>query len=73
MAERTTDSPAPVTSKGGGGTWGHGPLDGDGGGRRPDRGGNDAGRMLIVLGIIAVGAGLMSVRLLSRAGQRRRT
>ena len=72
MAERTTDSPAPVTSDGGG-AWGRGPLDGDGSGRRPDRGGNDAGRMLIVLGIIAVGAGVLSVRLLSRSGQRGRT
>ena len=65
------DAPAPKTSEGDGGASGRGPIGGDGGGRRPDRGGNDASRLLIVLGIIAVGAGVISARLLAKAGQRR--
>jgi len=58
------------TELGGGGSSGHGPLDGDGGdGRRPDPEGGDAKRLLITLGILAVGAAIMSARLLSQAGR----
>ncbi|HEV8670192.1 MAG TPA: hypothetical protein VGS01_05595 [Candidatus Limnocylindria bacterium] len=53
----------------GGGSSGRGPGDDGGGdGRRPERGGDD-GRLLIVLGILAVGAGVMSARLLAKAGR----
>jgi hypothetical protein len=54
---------------GGGGSSGRGPVDDDGGGRKPDRDGDDALRLLIALGIIVVGAGVMSARLLARAGR----
>ncbi|MDQ2951364.1 MAG: hypothetical protein M3R54_03795 [Chloroflexota bacterium] len=64
--ELTSGAITPKISEGDGGAFGRGPIDGDGGGRRPDRGGNDSGRLLIVLGIIAVGAGVMSARLLSK-------
>ena len=57
---------SPKIAEGDGGAFGRGPIDDDGGGRRPDRGGNDSGRLLVALGIIALGAGVMSARLLSR-------
>jgi hypothetical protein len=61
------------TELGGGGSSGRGPLDGDGGGgRRPDRDGDDSKPLLIALGILAVGAGVLSVRLLANAGRRTR-
>ena len=44
--------------QGGGGSYGRGPDDDDGG-RKPDRDGNDAVRFLIAIGIIAIGAGVM--------------
>jgi len=53
---------------GGGGSSGRGPLDDDGDGRRPDRDG-DARNLLIALGLIAVGATVMSARLLAKAGR----
>ncbi len=56
----------------GGNGSGRGPVDDDGRGRRPERpDGNDSGRLLIALGIIALGAGVMSARLLSQSGGRR--
>jgi len=56
----------------GGGGAGHGPIDDDGR-RRPERpDGNGATRLLIALGIIALGAGVMSARLLASAGRRPR-
>ena len=51
----------------GGGSSGRGPVDDDGGRRRPDRDGDNARRFLIALGILAVGAGVMSARVLARA------
>ena len=62
----TTDADTPKTSEGDGGAFGRGPIDGDGCGRRPDRGGNDSSLLLIVLGMVAVGAGVVSARLLSK-------
>lgn len=57
----------------GGSGSGRGPGDDDDGRRRPERpDDNNAGRLLIALGIIAVGAGVMSARLLSQAGRRPR-
>lgn len=69
-AAHAIERPAPQT-EGGGGSFGRGPVDDDGGRRRPDRGGDDARRLLIALGILAVGAGVMSARLLAKAGPRR--
>ena len=66
-----TPGPEPElkTELGGGGSSGHGPLDGDGGdGRRPDPEGGDTKRLLITLGILAVGAAIMSARLLAQGG-----
>ena len=55
----------------GGNGSGRGPVDDDGR-RRPERpDGNDATRLLIALGILALGAGVMSARLLSQSGRRR--
>lgn len=54
--------------QGGGGSSGRGPGDDDGG-RRPDRDGNDALRLLIALGIVALGAGVMSARRLAKGGR----
>lgn len=53
----------------GGGGSGRGPSDDDGR-RRPERpDGNGATRLLIALGIIALGAGVMSARLLAKGGR----
>jgi hypothetical protein len=57
---------------GGGGSSGRGPVDDDGGGRKPDRDG-DARNLLIALGLIAVGATVMSARLLAKAGRQPHT
>jgi hypothetical protein len=56
-------------TEGGGGSSGRGPVDDGGGGRRPDRDGDDARRLLIALGLIAVGAAVMGTRLFARAGR----
>ena len=58
---------AKTEMQGGGGAFGGGPGDDDDGHRKPDRDGDDAARrLLIALGILALGAGVMSARLLSR-------
>lgn len=67
-AARATEQPEPQM-EGGGGSSGRGPGDDDGGGRRPDRDGEDARRLLIALGILAVGAGVMGARMLAKAGR----
>jgi hypothetical protein len=59
---------APQLAGGGDGSRGRGP-DNDGGGRKPDRNDGDAGHLLIALGILAVGAGVMSARLLAKSGR----
>jgi hypothetical protein len=53
----------------GGGTGGRGPGGDDESHRRPDRNDGEGKRLLIALGILAVGAGVMSARLLSKAGR----
>jgi hypothetical protein len=58
---------------GGGGSSGRGPVDEDGGGRKPDRDGDDARNLLIAIGLIAVGATVMSARLLAKAGRQPHT
>ncbi|HET6701497.1 MAG TPA: hypothetical protein VFH14_06830 [Gemmatimonadaceae bacterium] len=63
---RATERPEAQT--GGGGSSGRGPVDDDGG-RRPDRDGDDARRLLVALGLIAVGFTVMSARLLARTGR----
>jgi hypothetical protein len=65
---RGTEQPAPQLAGGGDGSRGRGPDD-DGGGRKPDRNDGDAGHLLIALGILAVGAGVMSARLLAKSGR----
>ena len=68
-AEIVLPAPAPSEPQtAGGGGSGHGPVDDDGR-RRPDRNGDDALRFLIAIGLIAVGAGVMGVRL-AKAGRR---
>jgi hypothetical protein len=57
---------------GGGGASGNGPIDDDDRGRRPDGDGDSARSLLIiVLGILAMGAGVMSARLLTKSSHRR--
>ena len=55
-------------TEGGGGSSGRGPVD-DGGGRQPDRDGDAARDLLIALGLIVVGASVLSARLLTKAGR----
>jgi hypothetical protein len=55
----------------GGGDSGRGPFDGDGGGHKPERPDNGRARLLIAVGIIAVGAGVMAARLLAKPSRRR--
>jgi hypothetical protein len=55
--------------EGGGGSSGRGPVDDDGGGRRPDRDGDDSRLLLIALGIIALGASVISARRFAKAGR----
>ena len=54
---------------GGGGASGRGPRDDDDGGRKPDRDGNDVLRLIIALGIVVVGAGVMSARRVAKGGR----
>jgi hypothetical protein len=56
-------------TEGGGGSSGRGPVDDDGGGRRPDRDGDDSRLLLIALGIIALGASVISARRFAKAGR----
>lgn len=66
----TRAHPEPRT-EGGGGSSGRGPVDDDDrGGRKPERP-DDQRALIVVLGILAVGAGVMSARLLASAGRRR--
>lgn len=55
--------------QGGGGSFGGGPVDDDGG-RKPERPHGDAKKLLVVLGILALGAGAISVRLLATTQRR---
>ena len=64
------EQPAPQT-QGGGGSFGGGPVDDDDGGRKPERPNDDSKRLLVVLGILAIGAGVLSARLLSKQVPRR--
>jgi hypothetical protein len=77
VARRREDDPTPrhhppAPKTGGGGASGFGPIDDDGFGKRPDRGGDDDARsfFLIALGILAMGAGVLSARMI--ADQRRK-
>jgi hypothetical protein len=57
---------------GGGGASGGGPIDDDDRGRRPDGDGDDARQLLLVaIGILAMGAGVISARLLANARRKR--
>jgi hypothetical protein len=67
---RVTEDAEPHV-EGGGGSSGRGPGDDGGGDKRPERGGGDAKRLLIALGIVAVGAGVMGARLVAKAGRPR--
>lgn len=60
---------AEVRTEGGGGSSGRGPVDDDGGGRRPDRDGDDSRLLLIALGLIAIGASVISARRFAKAGR----
>lgn len=50
----------------GGGSSGRGPRDDDDGRRRPERGDGNSKGLLVALGIVALGLGVVSARLLSR-------
>jgi hypothetical protein len=54
-------------TEGSGGSSGRGPVDDDGGGRKPDRNDDDALHLLIALGLIALGGTLM--RALAKGGR----
>jgi hypothetical protein len=60
---------AEAHTEGGGGSSGRGPIDDDGGGRRPDRDGDDSRLLLIALGIIALGASVISARRMAKTGR----
>lgn len=60
---------AEARTEGGGGSSGRGPVDDDGGGRRPDRDGDDSRLLLIALGIIALGASVISARRMAKTGR----
>ena len=60
---------AELRTEGGGGSSGRGPIDDEGGGRRPDRDGDDSRLLLIALGIIALGASVISARRFAKAGR----
>jgi hypothetical protein len=58
-----------VTKTGGGGVSGHGPIDDDGDRwRREPEGDDDRGALLIVLGILSLGAAVLTARVLSQRG-----
>jgi hypothetical protein len=61
----------PIAKSGGSGSSGRGPIDDDDHGRKPERPDDENRPLLIALALLAVGAGVMSVRLLSRVGTRR--
>lgn len=63
-----------MTVSGGSGASGGGTFDDDDDGRRRrrDGGGGDGRPLLMALAILAIGAGVMSARLLSRSAARRR-
>ena len=69
---RTNPEPEPQIA-GGGGSSGRGPFDDDEGGRKPERPNDGRTKLLIALGILAMGAGVMTARLLSKnsAGRNR--
>ena len=65
---------APVAAPqiaGGGGSSGRGPFDDDDGGQRPERPNDGRTKLLIALGILAVGAGVMTARVLAQSPRRR--
>jgi hypothetical protein len=64
-AARSTDEQVALQMDSGGSS-GRGPRDDDGGRRRPERGDGDSKRLLVALGIVALGLGVVSARLLSR-------
>ena len=51
---------------GSGGASGHGPIDNDDHGRRPERPNGNRGPLLVALGIVAVGAGVIAARVISQ-------
>jgi hypothetical protein len=61
----------PIAKSGGSGSSGRGPIDDDDHGRKPERPDDENRPLLIALALLAVGAGVMSLRLLARAGSRR--
>jgi len=66
------EEPKPLT--GGGGASGFGPIDDDGGDKRPDRDGdNSRPFLLVVLGILVMGAGVLTARVLAESSGRRRS
>jgi hypothetical protein len=70
--DRSAKAPdAPIAKSGGSGISGRGPIDDDDHGRKPERPDDENRPLLIALALLAVGAGVMSLRLLARAGARR--
>ena len=67
---RTPAEPSPQVA-GGGGSSGRGPFDDDDGGRKPERPNDGRTKLLIALGILAMGAGVMTARLLADPKRRR--
>ncbi len=58
-------------AQGGDGSFGGGPVDDGDGHRKPERPNNDSKKLLVVLGLLALGAGVMSARLLTTPRSRR--
>jgi hypothetical protein len=71
--ENAPGETAAVTESGGSGSSGRGTFDDDDDGKRRRRDGGDGDRrpLLMALAILAIGAGVMSARLLSRSAGRR--
>ncbi|HYK98933.1 MAG TPA: hypothetical protein VEU77_11145 [Candidatus Acidoferrales bacterium] len=67
---RETADVAPQIA-GGGGSSGRGPFDDDDGGHKPERPNDGRTKLLIALGILAVGAGVMTARVLAKSPRRR--